>query len=123
MGSAVAARAHARGSRCQFSCFSAISAAVPPWFPGGMTGSRNAKIPVAIKRQRAFEAYARGATYDEIAREVGYASRGAACAAVRIHIDSVKVATVEEFREREIEHLRQIIAGLWVIVRTPPGTS
>lgn len=73
-------------------------------------------MPVAAvieRRTRAVELARSGWSYDEIAQQLGYASRSGAWHAVRKALDDHQAGEVEEFRALELQRLDSLQVALW----------
>ena len=66
-----------------------------------------------LKRIRALELAARGLSYDEVARAVGYSHRGSAYRAVFTALDEREVVGVEQLRTVELARLDRLQATVW----------
>ena len=71
-----------------------------------------------LKRARAVALVAEGKSYDEVAREAGYAHRGSAHRAVSRALDEREVQGVELLRQLEGERLDAMLAALWPRIET-----
>lgn len=70
----------------------------------------------AVKRvELALKLSAQHVSYDEIARQCGYGSRGAAHNAVMRELDRVVVKNVEELRQRDLHMLDVMHGEVWVL--------
>ncbi len=65
------------------------------------------------RKCRAVELALHGKTYDQIAREVGYANRGTAHRVVRKALADRLVDNIDELREFEAARLDALQAALW----------
>lgn len=70
-------------------------------------------IDAAEKRAKALELRKAGATYDQIARQVGYADRGGAYRAVATALKQITEEPAHEVRQLELERLDAMLLGLW----------
>lgn len=82
---------------------------------GNTTGKRN--LAAHDKRMRALELRREGATYDVIAKAVGYANRGIAHRAVTEALELIEHDSAEETLTLELNRLDAMIAALWPKVR------
>ena len=74
-------------------------------------------IEAAEKRARALELRKAGATYDQIAQQVGYAERGSAYRAVQTALQAITQEPAQEVRQLEVERLDAMLLGLWPAAR------
>lgn len=75
------------------------------------------RIEAAEKRARALELRKAGATYDQIARQVGFSERGAAYRAVQTALLEITQEPAQEVRQLELERLDAMLLGLWPAAR------
>lgn len=75
------------------------------------------RITAAEKRARALELRKAGATYDQIARQVGFSERGAAYRAVQTALLEITQEPAQEVRQLELERLDAMLLGLWPAAR------
>lgn len=73
-----------------------------------------AQIGVAERRREALLLRKAGATYEEIARTVGYPSKGNACRAVKAAIRELTQEPAQEVLALELERLNDMQRGLWL---------
>lgn len=71
------------------------------------------KSVAAYRKARAVELALGGASYDEIAQEVGYANRGTAWRTVQRALHDREVAAVDEYRELELARLDALQGTCW----------
>ncbi len=69
-------------------------------------GPKGPHYDARIKAERAFQLHSVGRTWDEVARETGYASRGAAQTAVKRLLDRTPKEDTEAARRSALESLR-----------------
>lgn len=67
----------------------------------------------ALRASRALAAYLRTGSYEESAKEAGYASRGAARTAIQRELDRTVSADVEELRQLFFTRYQTVIAAIW----------
>lgn len=67
----------------------------------------------AVKRAQVVEAVADGATYDQAAKQAGYATRSGAYKAFWKAIDGREADAVEQHRMLELQRLDALQVGLW----------
>lgn len=73
-------------------------------------------MPIAVseyRKAKAVELALAGATYDQIAREVGYANRGTAHRTVTKALAERVDEAVDEYRRVELDRLDALQASLW----------
>lgn len=74
----------------------------------------NVAIPAAEKRSRAIELRRAGSSYEQIAKDVGFANRGTAFRAVQIGLrESLQEAGSEDLRSLELERLECLQRSRW----------
>lgn len=71
------------------------------------------KSEVADKRQRALQLRKAGATYDQVAQQVGYANRGTAYRAVQTALEELPGETISETMLLDEQRLEQLVMALW----------
>lgn len=71
------------------------------------------RIEAAEKRARALELRKAGASFDQIAQQVGYGSRGRAYEAVMQGLAEVTLEPAEELLKVELQRLDAMQVGLW----------
>src|SRR5690625_3765002 len=76
------------------------------------------RINAAEKRGRALELRKAGATYDQIANQVGYSNRGNAQRAVQNALREITAEPAREVRALELERLDAMLLGVWSQART-----
>ncbi len=76
-------------------------------------GQHRNKALAAWRRARSVELAVGGQTYDEIAREVGYANRGTAYRVVQQALSQRVEEGVDELRRLEQDRLDALQAGVW----------
>lgn len=69
--------------------------------------------PAEERRGRALELHLAGATYDQIAKQVGYASRSGAFKAVQDALKAQTPPNVDEAAGTELARLDAMLTGLW----------
>ena len=74
------------------------------------------KLSVAERRARAMELRLAGRTYEQIANELGYQSKGGAYNAVKRALKDTLQEPAEALRTAELERLDRILAKLWAVV-------
>ena len=67
----------------------------------------------AERRRQALELRKAGATYDQIARQIGYANEGGAYKAVQAALKAVYREPADEVRKLELERLDRLTLALW----------
>ena len=67
----------------------------------------------AVKRARVVEAVAQGATYEEAAKEAGYASRSGAYKAFWKAVEGREADAVEDHRSLELARLDALQTAVW----------
>lgn len=67
----------------------------------------------SYRRTKAIEMVTHGATYQQIADELGYANRGTVHRIVREALEAQQAASVEVLREVEVRRLDALQVGLW----------
>lgn len=82
-----------------------------------MSGASKAqRAATALRRTQAIQLRRAGMDWDDIAKQLGYASRGAACTdvtrALQKHV-AMERAEVEVYRHQELARLDRLQAGLW----------
>lgn len=71
------------------------------------------RIDAAEKRTRALQLRKAGATYDQIAQQVGYENRGNAYRAVMQELKELPKDDAAEVLTLEVERLDQLLVALW----------
>lgn len=71
------------------------------------------RIEAAEKRRRALQLRKAGASYDQIAQQVGYANRGTAHRAVAEALQESQQDTREDVQQLEAQRLDQMLMALW----------
>lgn len=71
------------------------------------------KVISQFRKARSVELALAGASYDDIATEVGYANRGTAWKTVQKALKDREVNAVDEYRELELARLDALQASLW----------
>lgn len=71
------------------------------------------KSETTEKRQRALQLRKAGATYDQVAQQVGYANRGTAYRAVQTALEELPGETVSETMLLDEQRLEQLVMALW----------
>ncbi|WP_075890652.1 hypothetical protein [Actinomyces provencensis] len=74
-------------------------------------------LTAAQRQQRALQLRLEGKTFDEIARQVGYANRSGARKAINRALDLVTLPAAERFRREQMERTYAVINGLTPKVR------
>lgn len=78
------------------------------------SGNRRPRLSAAEKRTRALELHLAGATYDAIAKSVGYASRSGAYKAVQEGLKQLgDPPTTAEADATDLARLDAMLTGLW----------
>ncbi len=67
----------------------------------------------AVKRTKVVEAVAEGATYEQAAKQAGYATRSGAYKAFWKAVDGREADAVEQHRALELQRLDALQVGLW----------
>lgn len=75
-------------------------------------------LTAAQKQQRALQLRLEGKTFDEIAKEVGYANRSGARKAINRALDLVTLPTADRFRREQMERTYALIDTLTPKVQT-----
>lgn len=83
--------------------------------PRASTTARN--IAVAERRARAIELRRAGVTFQAIADQLGYRSRGAAAQDVRRALAAVVTAPAADLVTEEVDRLDAMLTGLWPAAR------
>jgi orotate phosphoribosyltransferase-like protein len=68
---------------------------------------------VVERRTRAVELVAEGLSYDDIAKELGYANRSGAWKAVQASLKAVQAETVDEYRALTIDRYEALLTQVW----------
>lgn len=76
-------------------------------------GRHRNRALAAARRARAIELRAQGRTYEQIARELGYANRGTVCHIISDALAARQVEAADELRFRERERLDALQVALW----------
>lgn len=84
----------------------------------GRAKTGTAKITQAERQARALELRKAGATYDHIARQLGYANRGNAYRDVTDAIRAITAEPAKDVLRLELERLDAMLMGLWAAART-----
>lgn len=71
------------------------------------------RIEAAEKRRRALQLRKAGATFDQIAEQVGYSSRGKACEAVQGELADLPKEDAVELRDLELARLDSLLTAMW----------
>lgn len=71
------------------------------------------RIDAAEKRARALDLRKAGATYDQIAQQLGYANRGNAQRAVQTALKEITAEPARDVLTLELERLDAMLLGLW----------
>lgn len=85
--------------------------------PGEQRASER-RINAAEKQAQAIELRKAGATYDQIARKVGYSNRGSACRAVQKALEKITEEPALELRALVSERLDTMLLGVWQQARS-----
>lgn len=91
-----------------------------PWGQVNMPASRAKRADTAQRRRQAIDMRMAGASYQQIADELGYSSRGAACQDVTRALETAVVEqarSVEAYREEELQRLDALLAEAWAILK------
>ena len=72
-----------------------------------------AQAIAAVKRAKVVEAVAQGATYEEAAKQAGYANRSGAYKAFWLAMDHREADAVEDHRALELARLDALQVSLW----------
>jgi hypothetical protein len=80
-------------------------------------GPRKVPIEVQVKRERAVELRLAGATYHQIAKELGYNSHTSAMRAVEAAIARRTSESAALIKAQELARLDQMLLGLWPAAR------
>lgn len=75
--------------------------------------SRTRDVNAAVRVETAIKLRAKRVTYEEIARQCGYASRGACHDAVMRELERRVVANVDELRQEELDSLDRLEKICW----------
>lgn len=76
-------------------------------------GKRDRKLAILERQLEALRLRAAGHSYDQIAEQLGYASRCGAYKAVRSVMNKMRQEGAEEARALELERLDQLLEGVW----------
>ncbi len=90
-----------------------MTATAVEFSPYLVRGQHRNKALAAWRRARAVELAVEGHTYEEIARDVGYANRGTAYRVVQQALGQRVEDGVDELRRLEQERLDALQAGVW----------
>lgn len=71
------------------------------------------RIEAAEKRTRALQLRKAGATFDQIAQQVGYENRGIACRAVQQELAELPKEDAAELRDLEMARLDSLLTAMW----------
>lgn len=85
-----------------------------------MPASRAQRTATAERRAKAVEMRMTGASFQRIADELGYNSRGAACQDITRALESAVTterATVEVYRQEELERLDLLLVEAWTVLK------
>jgi len=85
-----------------------------------MPASRAKRADTAQRRRKAIDMRMAGASYQQIADELGYNSRGAACQDVTRALETAVVEqarSVEAYREEELQRLDVLLAEAWAVLK------
>ncbi len=85
-----------------------------------MPASRAKRADTALRRRQAIDMRMAGASYQKIADELGYTSRGAACQDVTRALEQAvaeQTQSVEAYREEELQRLDALLAEAWAILK------
>ena len=81
------------------------------------------RIVGAERRAQALELRKAGASYEQIARQVGYSNRGNAYRAVMLGLAEVTQEPALEVQKLELERLDAMLLGLWPQARRGEGAA
>lgn len=84
----------------------------------GESKASGRRIEVAEKQAQSIELRKAGATYDQIARKVGYANRGSAYRAVKSALEKITEEPAYELRNLISERLDVMLLGVWQQARS-----
>ena len=79
------------------------------------------RAAVIERRTRAVELARSGMSYDDIARELGYANRSGAWKAVQAALKEHEAEAVDDYRARQVMALDEMQSRVWA--RRSPGTA
>ena len=82
-------------------------------------GTTTRDVNAAFRAKRALALRAQGKSYDDIAVECSYGSRGAAHHAVQRELQRVVVEDVQELRREQMEKLRRLEEECWKVLLNP----
>lgn len=71
------------------------------------------RIEAAEKRRRALQLRKAGATFDQIAEQVGYDNRGNACRAIQQELADLPKEDAVELRDLELARLDSLLTAMW----------
>lgn len=71
------------------------------------------RIEAAEKRTRALQLRKAGATFDQIAQQVGFEGRGQACRAVQQELADLPKEDAAELRDLELARLDSLLTAMW----------
>lgn len=78
-----------------------------------VTGRHRNRALAAARRRQAVELALSGATYQRIAEEMGYASRGTVYRIVQQALTRAEAETIDELRELELKRLDALQSAYW----------
>src|SRR5690625_1695922 len=84
----------------------------------GESKASGRRIEAAEKQAQSIELRKAGATYDQIARKVGYANRGSAYRAVKSALEKITEEPAYELRNLISERLDVMLLGVWQQARS-----
>lgn len=79
----------------------------------GEDAASSRRIEAAEKRARALDLRKAGATYDQIAEQVGFSNRGNAYRAIQTALKELTAEPAHEVQRLEVERLDAMLLGLW----------
>lgn len=85
-----------------------------------MPASRAKRADTAQRRRQAIDMRMAGASFQKIADDLGYTSRGAACQDITRALETAVVEqtqSVEAYREEELQRLDALLAEAWTILK------
>lgn len=81
-----------------------------------MATQKQIRLNAALKRQAALDASLKGKTWAQVAQIAGYASAGAACAAVDELLKSVSVKSADRYRTESLRRLDLLDEVAWDVL-------
>nr|GID40147.1 hypothetical protein Aca09nite_66530 [Actinoplanes campanulatus] len=85
-----------------------------------MPASRAKRADTAQRRRQAIDMRMAGASYQRIADQLGYTSRGAACQDITRALEQAvaeQIISAEAYREEELQRLDALLAEAWAVLK------